>query len=377
VVFQPPAALTTPCVGGPAMLKKTVPNFAFVPLLCVSVSAYCQANYQANLSATSNYIATQQLADGAIVTDSTDINPYFANYAAIGWLKDNKESRISDVEAWVGWYLHHFNSPDSEGLYGTVYNYTYDPSTGIETSTGSYDSADAYAATFLQLVAALWSSGDAGARSFIKSSIGERDLEVVANIITDLQQTNGLVIVEPNYQLEYLIDNAENWAGLTAFANLAYQAWGDTGTQNKYQGRALRIQSGIQNVLYIPSMKLYHSYAGSPAPDMSTFYPDAVAQLWPGLQGVVTGSQARTSYSKFDAAWPGWTNLSFDTQSNPFPWCAISYAAYLAGDSTSVVKYIVAIQSEYVDATPPFPWPFYPGEGGWFMRTNAAMGGLK
>ena len=224
---------------------------------------------------------------------------------------------------------------------------------------------------------ALWNTGNAGARSFIKSSIGEADLELTANIITGLQQTNGLVIVEPNYQLEYLFDNAENWAGLIAFANLAYQAWGDTGAQSRYQGHASRIQSGIQSVLYIPSTKLYHPYAGSPAPDMTTFYPDAVSQLWPGLQGVVTGSQANTSYSKFNAAWPGWTNLSFDNQSNPFPWCAISYAAYLAGDSTSVNKYIVTIQNEYVDVTPPFPWPFYSAEGGWFMRTNAAMGGLK
>ena len=359
------------------MLKRIAPHSLSVVLLYAAVPAFCQANYQANLTATSNYIATQQLADGAILTSSTEIDPYFANYAAIGWIKDDKLSRISDVESWINWYIDHFNWPDARGLYGTVYNYTYDPSTGVETSTGTYDSADAYAATFLQLIEALWNTNNAGAQSFIKNTIGEYDLNVVGNIITDLQQSNGLVYVEPNYKVEYLIDNAEDWAGLEAFANLAYQAWDDTDTQSWYQAHASGIQSGIQNVLYIPSTKLYYPYAGSSAPNMSTFYPDAVSQLWPGLQGAVTGAQANTSYTKFDAAWPGWTSLSFDTKSNPFPWCAISYAAFLAGDTRSVSNYIFTIQNKYVDVAPAFPWPFYPGEGGWFMRTNAAMGGLK
>ena len=61
--------------------------------------------------------------------------PYFANYAAIGWLKDNQVNRVGDVEAWIGWYLRHLNQPDSLGVYGTAFNYTYDPSTGEQTST--------------------------------------------------------------------------------------------------------------------------------------------------------------------------------------------------------------------------------------------------
>ena len=121
------------------MLKRIAPHSLSVVLLCAAVPAFCQVNYQANLTATSNYIAAQQLADGAILTSSTEIDPYFANYAAIGWIKDDKLSRISDVESWINWYIDHFNWPDSQGLYGTVYNYTYDPSSGVETSTGTYD----------------------------------------------------------------------------------------------------------------------------------------------------------------------------------------------------------------------------------------------
>jgi hypothetical protein len=359
------------------VLKKIISYLVPIVFPCTAVSVQCQANYQADLTSTSDYIAAQQLADGAILNSSTEIDPYFANYAAIGWLKDNKVSRIANVEAWIRWYIHHFNWPDAQGLYGTVYNYTYDPFTGVEASTEAYDSADAYAATFLLLIEALWNTGDAGAQAFIKNTIGEYDFNVVGNIVTDLQQSNGLVYADPDYQVEYLIDNAEDWAGLEGFGNLAYQAWGDSSTQTWYQAHALSIQSGIQNVLYSSSTKLYYPYAGSSAPNMRTFYPDAVSQLWPALQGVVTGSQADTSYSKFDAAWPDWTSLSFGTESNTFPWCAISYAAFLAGDIASVNNYIFTIQNKYVEVDSAFSWPFYPGEGGWFMRTNAAMGGLK
>lgn len=348
--------------------------FVSTLMVCVVVPAPAQ-NYQNNLALTGEYISSQQLADGAILYGSTEIEPYFANLAAIGWLKDNTTNRIPQVESWISWYLAHLNWPDNQGIHGTVYNYTV--SNGVEISTNSYDSADAYAATFLSLAEALWNTGDLGARSFLEETVGEYDLNVIGNVITNLQQSSGLVEAMPSYPIEYLMDNSEDYRGLSDFAALAKQAWGDASTQSWYNARAASIESGIQNTLYVSSTKLYYPYAGSPAPNLKTFYPDAISQLWPAVNGVVSGSQANTSYSEFKAAWPGWTTLSFDTSSDPFPWCAVSYAAYLAGDNTNLNQYIVTIQNKYGDANPAFPWPFYPGEGGWFMRTNAAMGNLK
>ena len=331
--------------------------------------------YQDNLTLTGEYISSQQLPDGAILYGNTEIQPYFANVAAAGWLKDNTTSRVRQVENWISWYLAHLNWPDKQGLYGTVYNYTV--SNGVETSTNTYDSADAYAATFLTLAEALWNTGDPGAQSFIQETVGEYALNVIGNVITNLQQANGLVQAMPSYPIEFLMDNSEDYRGLADLANLAQQAWGDTAAQTWYAARAARVRSAIQNTLYLSSTKLYFPYAGSSTPNLKTFYPDAVSQLWPALNGVVSGSQANASYTKFKAAWPGWTLLSFDTSSNPFPWCAIAYAAYLSGDKASVNNYILNIQNQYVDANPAFPWPFYPGEGGWFMRTNAAVGNSK
>lgn len=342
--------------------------------LCLSagfvVTPLCAQNYSYNLAKTSAWLEAQQLPDGAILYSANQINPYFANLAAIGWLQD--PSKILQVEAWMQWYIHHLNWPDYNGLYGTVYNYTY--ANRVETPTHRYDSADSSAATFLTLAEALYNTKSAGAQAFVENTLGEYILNVTGNIVTRLQQSNGLVVAKPDYRIEYLMDNSEDYRGLEDFANLAIQAWNDPGTASWYRVHASRIRSGIERVLYIPASKLYYPYAGSPAPNLSTFYPDAVAQLYPAVQGVVPASStpAKNSYVAFNDAWPGWTNLSFRSQT-PFPWAVVSYAAYLDGDTASVNRYLANIQNEYENVTPDFPWPFYCAEAGWFLRVNAGM----
>ena len=320
-------------------------------------------NYKQNITQTSAWMSTQQLSDGAILNTSSEIEPYFANLAAIGWLVDS--TKYSQVEAWMQWYINHLN-PD-----GTIYDYNV--SNGTETSTGTYDSADSYAATFLSLAEALWSTGDSGAQTFIQN-LGESNFTLIANVITGLQQSNGLVFAMSSYQVEYLMDNSEDYRGLSDFATLAMQAWNDTATTTAYQTYATNIQNGIQNTLFIPGSGLYYTSAGAAAPNLSTWYPDSVAQLWPIVNGVIspTSAQAQTLYKQFNNAWHGWPQLSFNSQDS-FPWCVVGYAGYLMNDTDNTEGYLDSIQTKYVNATPPFPYPFYDAEGGWFMRTNAGM----
>jgi hypothetical protein len=349
------------------MIKDLLPLLLTVGFALTPV---CAQNYFHDIPNPSAWLERQQLPDGAILYSAHEISPYFANLAAIGWLQDH--SKIPQVEAWMQWYLNHLNWPDYNGLYGTVYNYTYN--NGIETSTNSYDSADSSAATFLTLAETLFNTGDSGAQSFIENTVGKYILNVTGNIVTNLQQSNGLVFAKPDYKIEYLMDNSEDYRGLEDFANLATQAWNDATTASWYQAHASRIQSGIQSALYISSTNLYYSYAGSAAPSMSTFYPDAVSQLYPAVQGVVAASskQAKNSYAAFNNAWPGWADLSFSSQT-PFPWVVVAYAAYLDGNPSSVNHYLTAIRKKYVNVISDFPWPFYCGEAGWFMRVNAMM----
>lgn len=338
-----------------------------------STSSTTTPQYQKNISAASTWLSTQTLSDGAILYSSTEIEPYFSNLAAIGWLSDT--SKISAVEEWMQWYITHLNSQDYNGLDGTIY--TYKISNGAETATGSYDSADSYAATFLSLAEALWNTGDQGAQTFVKN-IGEQTFDRIGKVIASLQQSNGLVYAKPDYKIEYLMDNAEDYRGLADFAALATQAWSDTATTAKYNAMAAQIQAGIQNVLYISSTGLYYPYAGSAAPNLGTWYPDAVAQLFPITNGVIlaTSSQAQGVYSKFNSAWPGWPQLSYKAQDSS-PWCVVGYAGYLMNDTTRTNAYLISIQGQYVDESPQFAWPFYSAEAGWFLRANAGMAGQR
>jgi hypothetical protein len=102
---------------------------------------------------------------------------------------------------------------------------------------------------------------------------------------------------------------------------------------------------------------------------MGTWYADASSQVFPVLMGVVKSSdpRAQQAYAALNAAWPGWPELSFNSQ-DPFPWCLAVVGAAAMGDQARVTTYINTVQSKYVDSG--FPWPFYNAEAGWFMRAN-------
>jgi hypothetical protein len=337
-------------------------------------------NYTQNIANAVAFLGTQILGDGAILYTSTQIDPYFSNIAAQGLLKDtaNLQARIAQAEAWMNWYIAHFNWPDYNGIYGSVYNYNV--SGGVETSTGGYDSADAYAGTFLSLAQALWLTGDAGAQSFIQNTVGHYNLDVVGNVITNMQQANGLAWAKPDYQIEFLMDNCENYRGISDLASLFQSAFGDSSGSQWYGTHAAQIKAGIQSALLIPSSNLYYTSVGAAAPNLTKWYPDMVAQLYPIVHGVILPSSATAKhiYSELNANWPGWDTLSYNNPpaghtGDPFPWCVVGYAAYLMGDHNRVNTFLTSINTKYGTT---FPWPFYSAEAGWYIKLNAAMGGI-
>ncbi len=337
-----------------------------VPAMLLVVAPTLAQNYRQNITLAETWLQNQILPDGAIPDASSHVNPYFANLAAIGMLKGDR-AEIPRVKAWIAWYINHLNWPDYNGIYGSVYNYRL---YGMaETSTGDYDSADSYAATFLSLTWALWETGDPGAQAFIKG-LGEYPFDVVGNIITNLQQSNGLVNAKPNYPIEFTMNNSEDYRGLMDLADLMVVAWGDTNGSQWYIAHATELQNGIQSALYDSHLKLYYTYAGAVAPNLGTWYPDSVAQLFPITNGVIASAsgQARILYSQFNRAWPAWDKLSFNSQ-DPFPWAVVSYAAMLMKDVPRTNTYITTIEDKYQAVG--FPWPWYCAEAGWYIRANA------
>jgi hypothetical protein len=342
----------------------------YIKTMSITVgSSASNSQYQNNFNATSKWVSQFSQSDGALLYTPQVINPYYANIAAIGMTKD--PNRMPQVVGWINWYINHLNWPDQWGLYGTTYDYSV--SNGVATSTNNADSTDSYAATFLSLVWNAWESGNASARSTILAL--SYQLDVIGGVIIQTQQSDGLTWAKPDYQIKYLMDNCEAYRGLRDLASVYQNAFGDTAKAAYYNAAADSMLNGIAGMWLNGTWAVYKDDLGRlAAPNLSTWYADASAQVFPALMGVVTSSdpRAQQAYAAFNAAWPGWPTLSFNSQ-DPFPWCLIVEGAAAMGDKARVVTYINTIQSKYVNSG--FPWPFYSAEAGWFMRANNYMMG--
>ncbi len=204
----------------------------------ITVGSSTSGAYQNNFNAASKWVSQFSQSDGAILYVPGQIEPYFANIAAIGMTKD--PNRMPQVVGWMKWYINHLNWPDKWGLYGTMYDYTV--SHGIETPTQTADSTDSYAATFLTLAWNAWQSGDANARSYILGL--SYQLDVIGGVLIQTQQSDGLTWAKPDYEIKYLMDNCEAYRGLRDLASLYQNAFGDAARAAYYNTAADAMQNG-------------------------------------------------------------------------------------------------------------------------------------
>lgn len=329
-------------------------------------------DYQANINAASAYLVTQQLADGAIQYSSTVINPYFANYGALGWLRD--PARYTAVKNYIAWYIAHLQPTDRWGINtgGVIYDFqitnNLTGSTVKETDgvTPHADSVDSYCATFLSLCTEAWKTGDATLRTYIQSIKASMD-KVFAALTNALvmDATDGLTWALPSFHNKYCMDNSEVWAGLNEYGYLCGQL-ADPTTQASCVSAAARVKAGIL-AMWTGSAFLVNK--GGAAINLATFYPDAMAQVFPALCGVITYTDpiAIAAYAGFKTAWPGWPQLSYQQD---FPNVLIGYAAFQMTDYTGVNAFIQSLMVKY---QPGFPWTWYCMENGWYMMLNSDM----
>jgi hypothetical protein len=343
--------------------------------LSVNVSGTASNPYQSNLAATANWMQQVSVApDGAILYGSSEIIPYYSNLAAIGMTRYPTSASNAVVENWMKWYLNHLNWPDQWGLYGSIYDYDYN--NGALTSHNNADSTDSYAATFVSLAWAFYSTGDAGAQAFVKTLAYQ--LDAIGGVIVQTRDSDGLTWAKPDYHIKYLMDNSEVYRGLRDLALLWRNGFNDQTKADYYNGIADQMYPSLVG-MYLGGGRwaFYKDALGRlPAPNLGNWYPDATAQMFPVMQGVLPGTDSRAidTYNTFNSAWPGWPNLSFNSQ-DPFPWVMIAGAAANMGDTGRVNTYIQNIQNKYVNQG--FPWTWYSMEAGWFMRLNDYMLGQR
>lgn len=300
------------------------------------------------------YISSLVSGGGAILKDGgNSVNPYFSNFAALALLTDPTIGNIDIVKNYIDWYLGHLNGSQKpngqDEIPGSIYDYT----SGGTVSTGDYDSVDSYAATFLMLVEQLleaspqdksWilerSSQIALVSSAMVSCIDTESAKVAGSISPE--NDDYLSVAKMEYDAKYLMDNCEVNRGLKSA--IALQNKGVFSDSVDYESILAKNSSGIES-LWIDDAGTYKWFESPTCiSNWQRFYPDAVAQLWPVMFGVIdpASKRAKDIYNSFQTAYPLWAEgHTYITH----PWTAVFFAAACMGDEVSVKKYIKHLQT--------------------------------
>jgi hypothetical protein len=263
------------------------------------------------------------------------VEPYFNNIAVIHLLEDATPEITAAAKGWIRWYFTNINDPDVHGLSGTIYTYYVgvNDRNDVFPRETLYDSTDAYAAVFLRL---LWryfeASGDAA------TLVSHEDkIHLIVGAMLTTTRPSGLTGARPDYPVEYLMDNCEVYDGLDALVSLYGPAVLNDAAQAAYYAERKRaIAAAIEDRLFLPETGLYAPYLGAAKPEMTIFYPDAAAQVFPILFGLTdpVGTRAGALLRAFDAALPDWPAFRYDT----FPWMLVGKAFFLNGERSKVER---------------------------------------
>lgn len=304
------------------------------------------------------YIRSLQIASGAIKDNeqsNSRICPYFSNFAVLALLKNPAAENIAVVKKYITWYLSKLNKTNTNlhtgkpEIIGSVYDYYGE----TETTNGTYDSVDSYAATFLEIIMELAKLSDED-----KSWLQEKkdDISLVASamintidteqftIPTDFTSDDNdyLSIAKLDYPVKYLMDNCEVNMGLKAAVWLKENGVINNGVD--FSAFLTKNTESI-NALYNGTTFRWNKGAnGTGEPDLSKFYADAVCQLYPAMFRVIAPDSeiANKVYTKFNRNFGSWAS---GTTYSDFPWTIISYAAATVNDVTRVETYVKHINT--------------------------------
>lgn len=211
------------------------------------------------------------------------IIPYHVNLMALDMLRAPTVANLRMVKRYMEWYLDHLNYPDLYGITGSIYDYQVFAD-GSELSLNEMDSVDSYAASFIMLVDKY--SDVANDISF--PQLYHQKLEDIIYLIPYLLQPDGLTVALPNTTGKYLMDNCEALAGVAAFVRLAQRCGWDS--LEYYKKLHINLLVAIETLFYNPNQRNYYWLIDGknvPVSSWHVFYPDAYAQLFPIVFGVI------------------------------------------------------------------------------------------
>ena len=337
-----PVATTTPAVPAP-------PSLAGLTLPQVTTDA--------------NWIVSAQLPDGAIAfyPSGGHIWPYLGNQAASGLARAAQitGNQTYAKAAWnqLAWYAAH------EEAQGYVTDYTV--TNGVETSTGTEDSTDAYAGTFLLAAANAWAADP----DVSKLAALHNGLVGAVNAIESTQDSDGLTWAKPSWHVKYLMDQAETYAGLASLPPLA-DVLVDTSLAGRATTDASRIRAGVA-ALWDPALASYdwavHSDGVRQTTNWANLYSDAMEQAWAVGYGLVPTSTAVKLTSHVASSHPEWDRpqapaILNGTASTAGYWPVAGFAFLNGGQPASAATGGASIQAA-AEASK-FAWPFTPADAG-------------
>ena len=313
------------------------------------------------------WIASNQNQTGYLVMteDDSDIKPYYENLAEMA--QTGQAEYFSGVQKYLTWYLSNLNCKDSYGVSGTIYDQHLD--NGVAQSVYTYDSADSYAATLLSLASSYClSSGDTG---FIEKHY--HDLSTVSDVVTTLQDSDGLVWAKPDSKFKYLMDNCEDYRGLKDWSHLL-AVLGNHDQSAIYGEKAELIKKGIMKQFWDENTD---SFAWAVDRDgkkslasTGQAYPGILCQIYPVTFGVIdpTDVKAALAYKKLNVALPHWAGLEVG---DPLPWAVLGYAAVTMDDLSQADRFLENCRSNYLLKGRCYPWSTF--EDAYYIRACNAL----
>ncbi len=213
------------------------------------------------------------LAMSAVSASPSDVVPYFSNLSAIGLIHAYRITHRVDliicVMKWVKWYEVHINAD------GTIFDYHGSP--GKWQSTGTYDSVDSYAATYLELVWGVYQSNHDLAWLKARKNSVHRVLGAIRSVL----QPNGLTIAKPTYPVMYTMDNVETLRGLQSAVQIE-NLLGDRNETAKISAWASAMLNAISVELWDIGLQCYRvdiQTDGGKEEGLGKWYPNIMANL--------------------------------------------------------------------------------------------------
>jgi hypothetical protein len=254
------------------------------------------------IKAEAEYIMSMRDGQGIITTvpGRTKVVPYQANFGVMGLARAyalTGDSRYAAASwKWLQWYEAHMLAD------GTMPDWIYQA--GEWVPTGSPDSTDSYAGTFISAVLEVFKATHdlqriEGLVDAVFKAIGAIELT---------EDDDGLHFAKPGWPFKYSMDEAEAYAGFRAAEELG-ALLRDPVLETRGRLNAERLLAGSVN-LVDPETGLYlwaiHDDGTRVTAPVSWIYPGATAQVWAVADGLATGQAAKDLIARVDAAQPLW-----------------------------------------------------------------------